>query len=141
MLALHYLAGEFVRTARHGQIHDNAEEERRACFQHTGADFVAPGRGEMPHPVDKGFACGEKVQEQHSRHQPDDDYDHTVYHFCGFCGQHRADRARKKAQKDGKKGEIADEIHIIFPPFSTVWIFRPDPACDISYRDESSGTA
>ena len=50
-------------------------------------------------------------------------------------------RARKKAHKDREKGEIADKIHIIFPPSLTAWKSRPDPACDTLYKAGSSATA
>ena len=117
MFAFHHLAVKLVRTARHGKIHDNAEEESHARFQHARPDFVAPGGGEMSHPVDERLACVQKIYEQYRRQDTCRKDDDTVYGFCRLCGQNGADRTGKQAQKDGKKREITNKVHLYLPSF------------------------
>ena len=114
LLAVHLL-GELAHAAQYAEQHDEAEDHRQRGFQHARAQLVAPGSGEVAHPVDVAFAVAPheegqpQVQRRDRRGKP---RRHPLGHAAR---QHGAENARHHAQHDGEEGDILYKLHISRP--------------------------
>ena len=103
LLVVHLL-GELAHAAQYAEQHDEAEDHRQRGFQHARAQLVAPGSGEVAHPVDVAFAVAPheegqpQVQRRDRRGKP---RRHPLGHAAR---QHGAENARHHAQHDGEEG-------------------------------------
>ena len=107
------------RPASRGQRaeHDQRKQACADALQHPGADLVAPGSGEMPHPEDEGPRTGAQQAGGQRRRPQDAQEQHAAGQMAGDpAGQQGAGRGGQQAEQDGKEGKILPPEHGVTPP-------------------------